>query len=60
MVYAPPEWIRSKRYNGDRATVWSLGILLYNMVYGNIPFEKELHIIECKLTLSNDVSKGMI
>lgn len=54
-VYSPPEWLINKSYNGDRAAVWSLGVLLFNMIYGDIPWEEEDDILNCRLTTKKNL-----
>jgi len=37
--YAAPEMIAGEKYYGDKVDVWSVGIILYAMVCGYLPFE---------------------
>ncbi|XP_063003809.1 serine/threonine-protein kinase pim-1-like [Melospiza melodia melodia] len=43
--YSPPEWILFGCYHGLPATIWSLGILLYELVCRYLPFHTNEDIV---------------
>lgn len=38
--YAPPEVIANQPYDGKKSDVWSLGVVLYTMVTGSLPWKE--------------------
>ena len=57
-VYSPPEWILNRQYLPMPGTVWSLGILLYDMLQGDIPFHTDEDICRGTITFKGNISQA--
>lgn len=44
IVYSPPEWLKDRLFLKKEFCVWSLGILMFNMICGNIPFHDSFQV----------------
>ena len=47
-LYKPPEYLLHKMFYPRPSTVWTIGIILYNMVTGEFPFDTENEVLEHK------------
>ena len=45
LVHSPPEWFNSRELAQEPWTVWTLGVLLFTLIFGKYPFE-ELEVAE--------------
>lgn len=50
LYFAAPELLSGKRYIGPEIDVWSLGVILYVLLQGRVPFDdKNLHNLHVKI-----------
>ena len=52
--YAAPEMIAGKQYIGPKADVWSMGVILFALVCGYLPFEDSNTSVLYKKILAGD------
>jgi serine/threonine protein kinase len=45
-VYTPPEVVLRKEYNGISMDIWSLGVVLYVLVTGGMPWRLESNVVK--------------
>ncbi|XP_059334389.1 serine/threonine-protein kinase pim-1-like [Ammospiza nelsoni] len=57
LSYSPPEWNDFGWYHGEPATIWSLGILLHQMVCGEHPFRRGQNLSWGQLPLPQRLSQ---
>ncbi|XP_074402704.1 serine/threonine-protein kinase pim-1-like [Zonotrichia albicollis] len=57
LSYSPPEWNDFGWYHGEAATIWSLGILLHQMVCGEHPFRRGRNLSWGQLPLPQRLSQ---
>lgn len=54
LAYSPPEILLGDHYDADKVDIWSLGCILYILLYGNNPFmemndsETLIRILDCR------------
>ena len=56
LCYFPPELYWSGWYYADHATTWSLGVLLYFMICGELPFNFKIEIVQALVRIKAHVS----
>jgi PAS domain-containing serine/threonine kinase len=58
--YCSPEVLEGNPYEGPELEVWSLGVLLYIIIFWENPFFNIEETIRCRLLLPHQVSPGCV
>ena len=55
-AFSPPEWISDCGYKPEPTTIWSCGVVLFEMLTATLPFYDEEHVLRATLTFPDMVS----
>ncbi|KAL0161754.1 hypothetical protein M9458_045479, partial [Cirrhinus mrigala] len=54
--FCPPEYFTKGEYHGKQATVWSLGVLLFNMLTNRYPYSSDIKLMDANVWTEPDFS----
>ncbi|XP_071403272.1 serine/threonine-protein kinase pim-1-like [Centroberyx affinis] len=57
-AYTPPEWYQQGSYTAGPTTVWQLGVLMFGLLAGRLPFDTERQTVHKKAKLGNGFSRN--
>uniref|UniRef100_UPI003AAAB1AE serine/threonine-protein kinase pim-2-like n=1 Tax=Centroberyx gerrardi TaxID=166262 RepID=UPI003AAAB1AE len=57
-AYTPPEWYQRGSYRAGPTTVWQLGVLMFALLAGHLPFDTVRQIVHKKPKLGDGFSKN--
>ncbi|KAK9966408.1 hypothetical protein ABG768_003520 [Culter alburnus] len=59
-TFTPPEWYHYGQYHAEPATVWSVGVTLYNILCGSYPFRTRKVTFKTRLRFTRDLQNSCL
>ena len=55
-AFSPPEWLIGSHYQPEPTTIWAIGVVMFEVISGSLPFSTEHHVLKGTLTFPDHVS----
>lgn len=59
-IWSPTEYIKDQINNGRAATIWALGLILFELLNGEIPYLDDDSILRGDLKFQKEISKEAV